>query len=381
VVGHLAEATRIDALWEAWRAEASPTARPALLLALGHADPGAAAPVLGACLYAAEPFERLAAAVAIGRAGLPFPDGAATAIAEAAGGEPRLPWWWQRRRAEGLSDLVDHDVSLDFLADLVTACVAGSAPAAEAACYLVQSACERRRSAGWRLLPLLEPLLRGADPDMAQTAAWTVSDAGESAATVVDLLSTPPRHPVSPLRSTVSDPEIETLALLGDPRWVEPSCKQWAAGRTPFHCDPRDTPAVRVAVAAQRATTARGGAVEENLAGIEAEWARRSSPPVMLAEPWPATPPEPGVEGRLDLLVEGWRNLYGQPSLASVVEACQEVLRPGDLPALMALADRDERIVRGGVLNWLTWWDDELRHTIRAAARILSATRDLRFPR
>ncbi|MEV0732284.1 HEAT repeat domain-containing protein [Polymorphospora sp. NPDC050346] len=70
-------------LWRRWKVESDPAVSASLALALGHVDGPAASPVLADAAVNGPPAVRVAATVALLRAGLAWPNGTVTAVVDA----------------------------------------------------------------------------------------------------------------------------------------------------------------------------------------------------------------------------------------------------------------------------------------------------------
>ncbi|MFJ8577088.1 HEAT repeat domain-containing protein [Micromonospora sp. NPDC093277] len=214
-----------------WAIEDEATVRASLALALGLRDPAGAADLLADVLREEEPPVRVAAAVAIKRAGLPWPANAAEALAGAIGREAELDHVWQRR-GEALDELVG-EADEAFVVDLLGRLLAAGPEAGRAAAYAIGERCRQLRSAPAVLIPLLGAALRHPEEAVRDEVVGTLRTLGPASAAYADELARIAAGWPAVADATGFTPEqraVETLAMLADPRWVDAICAVWAGG-------------------------------------------------------------------------------------------------------------------------------------------------------
>ncbi|MCW3814678.1 hypothetical protein ONA91_09445 [Micromonospora sp. DR5-3] len=214
-----------------WAIEEVPSVRASLALALGLRDPGGAADLLAAALQQEEPPVRVAAVVAIHRAGLPWPAGAVEAFAAAFDPEVELDYNWQRE-GEALDELVS-EADERFVVDLLGRLLTAAPPARKAAAYAIGERCRQLRSAPALLLPLLGPALHDPDEGVRAEVVGVLRTAGPASAPYADDLAQVAAGWPAVVDATGYTPQqraVETLAMLADPRWVDVICAVWAGG-------------------------------------------------------------------------------------------------------------------------------------------------------
>jgi hypothetical protein len=110
-------------LWDRWAAEEVPEVRASLALALGERDRDRSARVLAAAVLDAVPPVRVAAALALARNQVAWPDGAVAAVITAAddGAGIEGPWCRQGGWADELMVVADDTLAAALLAQMVTA--------------------------------------------------------------------------------------------------------------------------------------------------------------------------------------------------------------------------------------------------------------------
>lgn len=218
-------------LWDRWAVEDEPTVRASLALALGLRDPAGAAGPLAAALLQEEPPVRVAAAIAIHRAALPWPAGAAAALAEAVAPDTEFPYVWQHR-GEALDELVG-DAAETFVTDLLGRLLTAAPAARKAAAYAIGERCTQLRSAPALLLPLLRPALHDPDESVRGVAVGVLRAAGPASGMYADDLARVAAGWPAVVDAGGITPEqraVETLAMLADPRWIDVICAVWAEG-------------------------------------------------------------------------------------------------------------------------------------------------------
>ncbi|MFE9653028.1 hypothetical protein [Micromonospora sp. NPDC006431] len=218
-------------LRDRWAVEEVPSVRAALALALGLRDPAGAADLLAAALQQEEPPVRVAAVVAIHRAGLPWPASAAEAFAAAVDPEVELDYNWQRE-GEALDELVS-EADERFVVDLLGRLLTAAPQARKAAAYAIGERCRQLRSAPALLLPLLGPALHDPDESVRAETVGVLRAAGPASAAYADDLAQVAAGWPAVADATGYTPQqraVETLAMLADPRWVDAICAVWAGG-------------------------------------------------------------------------------------------------------------------------------------------------------
>jgi hypothetical protein len=121
-------------LWDRWAVDEVPEVQASLVLALGLRDPGRSAEVLAEAVGHAQPAVRVAAALALARNRVAWPDGAVAVVVSAIddGAEIEYPW---RRHYDWPDELLV--VADDALAGAVLAQMLKASPA------------KTRRAGGW----------------------------------------------------------------------------------------------------------------------------------------------------------------------------------------------------------------------------------------
>ncbi|MGR6317357.1 HEAT repeat domain-containing protein [Micromonospora soli] len=221
----------VTLLRDRWATEDDPTVRAALALALGLRDTGGAAGLLAAALHEEEHPVRVAAAVAIKRAGLPWPAGAAEALAAAFDQAVELDYAWQRQG--GALDELVSEADERFVRELLGRLLTAAPQACMAAAYAIGDRCRQLRSAPALLLPLLGQALHDPDESVRAEAVRALRTAGPAAAAHADELARVAAGWPAVVEATGFTPQqraVETLAMLADPRWVDVICAVWAGG-------------------------------------------------------------------------------------------------------------------------------------------------------
>jgi hypothetical protein len=218
-----------DVLLRRWDAETDPDARAALLIALPARSAEAAERVVVPAVLGGAPSDRLAGAVGLHRAGLPFPAGAGAAVAEALRAGATVSDEVVREPVVELVGAADDEA---FVADLLADVAWQREPVSPDLGYAVDNRVERsRRAPGW-VLPAFRPLLRHGDPETRRIAAERLHEGGRVAAAFADDLAGLAGALPDRTATRLVGPEVlalSTLVRLNDPRWVEPACRAWAA--------------------------------------------------------------------------------------------------------------------------------------------------------
>ncbi|MGI5525598.1 hypothetical protein ACQEUX_32295 [Micromonospora sp. CA-259024] len=261
-------------LRDRWAIETDVAVRASMALALGLRDAAASADLLAGALLGGEPPVRVAAAVALLRAGLPWPTGAVTALADVVGDEAELDYVWQRH-GEAL-DEVTLEAGDDVVADLCARLLDAGPDARRAALYAMGVRIRARRSAPGLLLPLLDRVLDDPDERVRHNAVGLLRLAGAGAGPYADQLARiAAGYPEVAGSVSITAPRraVETLAMLADPRWIEPVCAAWTAGedvRLPVAEPPFD-PAL-LAVARKRLAAGGPTLLVAGLATLLGRW-------------------------------------------------------------------------------------------------------------
>ncbi|MEV4709105.1 hypothetical protein [Actinoplanes sp. NPDC049316] len=320
----LAQLGTEDALLRArWPREQDARVRASLVLALRLTE----------AITDASPAVRAAAAVALARGGTAFPQDPAVVEAVATAAEAGVEVSWLHAGAGEWLDVVVRAAPGTAL--LTRLLGSPSTDVRVAAAWGLTLRCQDSRSAPVGLVPLLKPLLD--DPRTRDAAVGALRRCGRAAATFADVLAEiAAGYPGSAgSRSiTVELQAVETLMLIGDPRWVGPVVRAArdghpprVHGRMPVSCPPPVLEAVRRAL---RDLTGDPGArpAVEALCAVLARWegAAADAVPELLA----ALPDAPAAVTRA-LLATG--HLGGEMTAGLRTLAAE----PGGLPAAAAL--------------------------------------------
>ncbi|WP_091657458.1 hypothetical protein [Micromonospora auratinigra] len=272
------------ALWQRWPAERSEPVRASLALGLGLTDPTGAQSTLTDQARHGPPALRLAAAIALLRAGLPWPPGTVAAVAAAVDAGATIAYWWARG-ADWSDELLvapAAPVAVDLLRHLLAST---RAETRRTGLWAAAQRCDASRSAPAELVPLVAAVARDPDPEVRRAALDTLSRAGAAAGPYADLLAeVAAGYPqVAGGRAiTVAHDALGALTRLGDPRWIEPVCAAAAAGhprpRVPDRA--RRTPVVLDAV---RRRLAAEPARADVLAGVLGHWRAEAAVPELRA--------------------------------------------------------------------------------------------------
>lgn len=278
-----------EPLWRRWAVEDDPAARATLALALGEVDAAAGAVLDDAALHGG-PRLRVAAAVALLRAGLDWPAGTIPALVAAIDDDAAVAWAWARgaQWSEELVVAPSAPVAVEVVRHLLRS---GHPRTRAAGLWALRARCDALRSAPPVFVPLVAPLLDDPDPGVRDSVMDVLRQAGAAAGQFADVVAdVAGRFPdtAGERGFTVEYRSVETLHRLGDPRWVEPVCQ--AAGRGHrFRFMPgavRCTPEVLAAV--QRRLVAHP-ADAEVLAGFVGHWGTKAAalvPDLLAAVPY-----------------------------------------------------------------------------------------------
>lgn len=158
------------------QAEADVPVRASLALAPGLTDPVAAGPVLADAVLTAAPPVRVAAAVALLRAGLPWPEGAAASVVAAIDDDAEVAYCWTRT-GDWSDELVvapPAPVALDVLGTLLRSPVPQTR---ELGLRAASVRCDASRSAPPQIVPVVATALHDPDPGARNGAVDTLSRA------------------------------------------------------------------------------------------------------------------------------------------------------------------------------------------------------------
>jgi hypothetical protein len=266
------------ALWSRWQVEDDPAARASLALALGLLDPVDAEPVLIDVVVHGPPAVRVAAAMALRRAGRDCPDGTGAAVASAIDEGATIPYGWAYN-SNWFHELLM--VPAAVATDLFSHTMRSRKPeTVETALLAMRQRCEEQRSAPAIFVPLLAPLLRS------KSGRWDVMYAlrsmGVAAAQFADVIAGwAARFPkvAGEPRITTEYMAVQTLMRLGDPRWIDPFRAGVSAvsGHIPEPSGARFNPA---SLAAVRSRLAREPASVNVLGSVLASWGVDAAPAV-----------------------------------------------------------------------------------------------------
>ncbi|MEV0607888.1 hypothetical protein AB0I61_16150 [Polymorphospora rubra] len=319
--------TDAEPLRKRWRTETAEPVRASLALALGLIDPAATGPELTDLVLHAAPPVRVAAAVALLRAGLPWPDGAVTAVVAAIDDGAIVEYCWAHG-GEWSAELVvatSAPVALDLLDQLLK----GREPKTrKLGLYAAAERYDVSRSAPRQIVPLVAAAVHDPDPDVRERAVSALSRAGAAAGRYADLLAGLAAGFPEVAGSRAFTPEfqaVSALARLGDPRWIEPVCAAAAAG----HPSPWSLRAARpgpAVLAAVRRRLADEPARADVLARVLGTWHATEAVPELLA-----ALPHDGPE------VAGALLAIGHDEPAAVPHLRARVTRTGDATAAVAI--------------------------------------------
>lgn len=332
-----AAATITPRLLERWEVEDDPLVAAALLVAGGRLDAQGCGDWLTAGLGDARPAVRMAAALAIARAGMPWPPAATDAVVSAFwDGNPLPGWVWTDEPLRALLERLD-------VTGGVPAAVLGRlsrSPVADvrsAVAYTIETLNQASRSAPAVLVPLLGPLLGDPDPDVRRWGVHATSTAGAASALLTAELATAAAAMPPTDDRTVAltiQTALKTLIWLGAPGWRELLAAAWRADSDQFDTgllllavenvqigyDPALLAAVRQRLGASRGSSRFAHNERVRLAVLLGSWG---------ADAAPALPELVGALEAAPVAVAG--------ALISIGEAATAAL-----PALRAAAGRGE---------------------------------------
>lgn len=226
-------AVAVAPLRKRWAAEKEPYVRASLLLALGLRDPAGCARTLAGAVMHAPPAVRAAAALALARNQLAWPDRAVAAVVSAidAGAKVDYAWCHHPDWTDELLVLANDELAAALLAQMLAARPAATR---RAGAWGMTVRGQARRSAPARLLPMIRPLLDDPDQGVRDRAVGALRRCGAASGQFCDeLTGIAARYPQTAGQEAIT-PElkaVETLMLLGDPRWLDPVCAAVVAGR------------------------------------------------------------------------------------------------------------------------------------------------------
>lgn len=223
----------VEALWRRWGVEDHPAVLASLALALGEVAAGAAEAVLAAAAVRGSPQLRVAAAVALLRAGIDWPEGTIAAVVEAIDKGAAVTYCWARG-GDWYEELVvtpPTSVAVDVLGHMLRS---SNPSTRKAGIWATSERCNARRSAPAVFVPLVAPAaIDDPDADVRREAIGALRRSGAIAGRFADVLAgLAAAFPgVAGERGfTVEYQAVETLLRLGDPRWIEPVCAAAARG-------------------------------------------------------------------------------------------------------------------------------------------------------
>jgi hypothetical protein len=273
-----------ESLWERWRAETSEPVQASFALALGLIDPAAAEPVLAELVVRSAPRVRLAAAVAMLRAGLTWPEGTIAEMVAAIDDGATVTYCWVHAGdwSDELMLAPSPPVALEVLSALLRA---REPKTRELGLWAASQRCDASRSAPPRFVPLVAAVLDDPDPGVRDQAVDTLTRAGSAAGRCADQLAgLAAGFPETAGEGgfTIGYRAVDALARLGDPRWIAPVCAAAAAGHRPPRLvdGARSNPAVLAAIRDRLAAEPARGDV---LAEVLGAWRAAEAVPDLLA--------------------------------------------------------------------------------------------------
>lgn len=271
-----------------WAVEQEPEVRASLLLALGHCDPDGSADVVADAVRHAAPTVRIAAALVLVRNRGEWPPDAVPAVVAAIDEDAKIEYAW-RRHADWTDELLvetDDGAAAALLAGMLQAPAAATR---RAGIWAMTVRAQARRSVPARLLPMVAQALTDPDDGVRAEAVGALRRGGAAAGRFADELAgiaagypqtTGPGF-TPPYRA------VETLMLLGDPRWVDPVCAAAANGHdVRMRLLGRElpwSPPVLDAVRRRLAELAAGGTAHPAmplLVGVVGQWGTEAGPAV-----------------------------------------------------------------------------------------------------
>ncbi|WP_051167564.1 hypothetical protein [Actinoplanes sp. N902-109] len=366
-------------LWQRWHGEGQAPVRASLALALGVADPAGAGPVLAEAVLRDAPPVRVAAAMALLRAGREWPAGAVDAIVTALDDGAELEYCWAHSpdwTDELLPGAPDPLALLDRWLRATRPATRGTA------LWAASQWCDESRSAPVRVVPLVAAAMQDPDPSVREKAVVALAHLGAAAQPYADdLAQLAADYPAvaDATAYTVQYHAVGALARLGDPRWVEPVCVAAAAGHRGFRLldGARRTPA---ALAAVRAWLAAEPQRADVLAAVLGEWCAEQAVPELIAALPHAGPPVAAALVRLGHdLPEAEPILRDQASNGDTAAALAVWRLTGDsAPVLQALDRGGHRY--GGSMAFVGQLGEALRPLLPAAREQLTGEAAPIFP-
>jgi hypothetical protein len=212
-----------------WAVEQDVEVLASLAFGLGQVWVPEAGPVLAEAARRGAPPLTLAAVLAMMRAGREWPDGTVAALVGAIDAEPDVPYWWVggNWKHELLAPL-----AADVAADLFARMLRSSRPATRVtALHAIGARCLARRSAPALFIPMAGPALRDPDRGVRRAALHALAKGGAAAGEFADgLVAVLAEDDESREGRRDRYEALNTLMLLGDPRWVEPACAEALRG-------------------------------------------------------------------------------------------------------------------------------------------------------
>ncbi|GAA2396042.1 hypothetical protein [Dactylosporangium salmoneum] len=316
-------------LWRRWAVEDAPAARATLALGLGEVDAASAGGALAGAVLRGDPPVRVAAALALLRAGLDWPAGTIPGLVAAVDDGAKIPYAWARG-AEWSEELVvapPAPVAVEVARQMLGS---ASPVTRRAGLWALRQRCDVSRSAPPMFVPLVGPLLDDPDAGVREGVMDVLRQAGAAAGQFADVVAgAAARFPETAGEQgfTVEYRAVETLHRLGDPRWVEPVCVAAAPDR-PFRFAPgavRPTPQVVAAVGERLAARP---ADAEVLAGLIGHWGAAAAP---LLPELVAAVPHAGAQAAGVLLMLGHDDAAALPFWRT------RAAEGGDLQAALAV--------------------------------------------
>ncbi len=177
-------AAPVAPLWDRWAVEEVLEVRASLVLALGQRDPARSAPVLAEAVEHAPPAVRAAAALALARSRVAWPDGAVAMVVSAMddGAEIEYPWCRHGGWNDELLLVADDALAASVLAQMLTA---RQAKTRRAGAWGMTVRGQASRSAPGLLLPMVRPLLDDPDQDVRKEAVRALRRSGTASGITV----------------------------------------------------------------------------------------------------------------------------------------------------------------------------------------------------
>ncbi len=225
-------AVPVAPLWDRWAVEEVLEVRASLVLALGLRDPAGSVRILVEAVEHAPAAVRAAAALALARNRVAWPDGAVAMVVSAMddGAGIEYPWCRHGDWTDELLLVADDALAADVLAQMFTA---SRAKTRRAGAWGITVRGQARRSAPGLLLPMVRPLLDDPDQGVREAVVGALRRSGTASGQFADEVSgIAARYPqtAGQVGFTPEYHAVQTLILLGDPRWLGPFCAAAAGG-------------------------------------------------------------------------------------------------------------------------------------------------------